>query len=216
MSNEALPEIPSLPDGIVSARADNGNGLDMHYLEAGPGDGPCLLLLHGFPELAYSWRKVMTPLAAAGYRVIAPDQRGYGRTTGWAPGYRVDLQPYGFMNLVRDALGLLWALGLDHVTSVIGHDFGSPVAAWCALLRPEVFRSVVLLSAPFPGPPAPPAKRPAGRPTSLTDALLALKPPRKHYQWYFSGETAASDMLSAARRIGRILRPSAPLLRDAR
>ena len=87
----------------------------MHVLEAGfetPGR-PCLLLLHGFPELAYSWRKVMLPLAAAGYHVVAPDQRGYGRTTGWDGGYDADLRPFRMLNLVRDALGLLSALGLS-------------------------------------------------------------------------------------------------------
>ena len=81
------------------------NGLDMHVLEAGyetPGR-PAVLLLHGFPELAYSWRKVMPALAAAGYHVIAPDQRGYGRTTGWDADYDGDLAGFRFMNLVRDA-----------------------------------------------------------------------------------------------------------------
>ena len=80
-----LPPIP-LPPTIRSRFAEDINGLRMHVLEAGfetPGR-PCILLLHGFPELAYSWRKVMPALAAAGYHVIAPDQRGYGRTTGWS------------------------------------------------------------------------------------------------------------------------------------
>jgi len=74
----------SLPQGIRSRFADNGNGLVMHVLDAGDAEKgrPCVLLLHGFPELAYSWRKVMPSLAAAGYHVIAPDQRGYGRTIG--------------------------------------------------------------------------------------------------------------------------------------
>ena len=77
----ALP----LPDGIRSRLIENVNGLTMHVLEAGyQAEGrPCLLLLHGFPELAFSWRKVMLPLAAAGFHVVAPDQRGYGGTTGW-------------------------------------------------------------------------------------------------------------------------------------
>src|SRR3954451_922714 len=79
----ALAAIP-LPSGIRSRYVDGINGLRMHVLEAGyeSKGRPCLLLLHGFPELAYSWRKVMPPLAAAGYHVLAPDQRGYGRTTG--------------------------------------------------------------------------------------------------------------------------------------
>src|SRR5580704_5101028 len=146
----------TLPAGIRSRSLDNGNGLSVHVLEAGfetPGR-PALLLLHGFPELAYSWRKVMPPLAAAGYHVIAPDQRGYGRTTGWDARYDGDLAPFRFSNLVRDALGLVSAFGYKHVDAVIGHDFGSPVAAWCALMRPDVFRAVAMMSAPFGGVPA--------------------------------------------------------------
>src|SRR5262245_41911293 len=140
-----------LPEGIGSRMIDNGNGLKMHVLEAGRGGNgqPCLLLLHGFPELAYSWRKIRLPLAAAGFHVIAPDQRGYGRTTGWDGGYDGELARFRLINLVRDALGLVAALGYPSVASVIGHDFGAPVAAWCALLRPDVFRSLVLMSAPL-------------------------------------------------------------------
>src|SRR5690349_6305999 len=129
----------------------------LHVLEAGFAEQgrPCLLLLHGFPELAYSWRKVMLPLAAAGYHVVAPDQRGYGRTTGWHAAYDGNLDPFRMPNLVEDALALLRALGHAEVAAVIGHDFGSPVAAYCALLRPDVFRRAALMSAPFPGPPVP-------------------------------------------------------------
>src|SRR6516162_2072747 len=85
----------TLPPGIRSRRIANVNGLTVHILEAGyevPGR-PAVLLLHGFPELAYSWRKVMLPLAAAGYHVLAPDQRGYGRTTGWDDSYDADPDP---------------------------------------------------------------------------------------------------------------------------
>src|SRR6188472_3733338 len=85
------------------------NGLTMHVLEAGfeAQNCPCLLLLHGFPELAYSWRKVMLPLAAAGYHVVAPDQRGYGRSGGTQVAFDADLWPYSLLNYVRDALGLV-------------------------------------------------------------------------------------------------------------
>ncbi len=126
----------------------------MHVLEAGfeTKGRPCILLLHGFPELAFSWRKVMPVLAAAGYHVIAPDQRGYGRTTGWTADYDGDLTPFSLLNLVRDALALVSAFGYRQV-DLAGHDFGSPVAAWCALIRPDVFRSVTLMSAPFGGAP---------------------------------------------------------------
>ncbi len=119
-----------LPAGIRSRFVDGVNGLRMHILEAGfePSGRPCVLLLHGFPELAYSWRKVMVPLAGAGFHVIAPDQRGYGRTTGWDPDYDGDLASFRVLNLVRDALALVSALGHRSVAGVVGHDFGSPVA----------------------------------------------------------------------------------------
>src|SRR5208337_2674786 len=125
---------PVLPAGIRSRFLDDINGLRVHLLEAGhetPGR-PCVLLLHGFPELAYSWRKVMPPLAAAGFHVVAPDLRGYGRTTGWDGAYDSDLRGFRLLNAVRDALGVIWALGHREVAGVVGHDFGSPVAAWCA------------------------------------------------------------------------------------
>src|SRR5690606_14122954 len=147
------PEV--LPQGVRSRFVNGINGLRIHVLEAGyeGKDRPCVLLLHGFPELAYSWRKVMPALAAAGYHVIAHDQRGYGRTTGWSADYDTDLTPFRPLNLVRDALGLIYALGYRHVSAVVGHDAGAGVAAWAALVRPDVFRSVVLMSAPFAGPP---------------------------------------------------------------
>ncbi len=161
MRMRALTELPPLenavlPAGIRSRFVPGVNGLRMHVLEAGfeEKDRPCILLLHGFPELAYSWRKLMVPFAAAGFHVVAPDQRGYGRTTGWDADYDGDLAPFRLLNLVRDAFGLVSALGHRSVAAVVGHDFGAPVAAWCALVRPDVFRSVALMSAPFAGPPA--------------------------------------------------------------
>lgn len=193
-------QLPALPAGIRSRYISGINGLEMHFLEAGaaaPGR-PCVLLLHGFPELAYSWRKVMLPLAAAGYHVIAPDQRGYGRTTGWDGAYDGDLASFRLLNLVRDMLGLVAALGYRSVASVVGHDFGSPVAAWCALVRPDVFRTVALMSAPFSGPPLLPFDMPGGLPAALPDPihadLAALARPRKHYQWYYSTREADADM----------------------
>jgi pimeloyl-ACP methyl ester carboxylesterase len=185
----------ALPAGIRSRFLPGINGLSMHVLEAGfetPGR-PLLLLLHGFPELAYSWRKVMLPLAAAGYHVVAPDQRGYGRTTGWVNAFDTDLRPFAFPNLVRDALGLVWALGHTSVEAVIGHDFGSPVAAWCALIRPDVFRRVVMMSAPFAGPPGLPTQTAFNVAAVLQD-LAKLPRPRKHYLWYYSTPQANANM----------------------
>src|SRR5215210_2943379 len=116
----------SLPSGIRSRFVDGVNGLRMHVLEAGfeEQDRPCVLLLHGFPELAYSWRKVMLPLADAGLHVIAPDQRGYGRTTGWDVRYDGDVGSFSLLSIVRDALALVFALGRRSVAAVVGHDFG--------------------------------------------------------------------------------------------
>ncbi|WP_218511168.1 alpha/beta fold hydrolase [Variovorax sp. dw_308] len=204
-----------LPEGVRSRFADNGNGLQMHWLEAGfeqPGQ-PLVVLLHGFPELAFSWRHQMLPLAALGFHVIAPDQRGYGRTTGWDARYdEGDLASFRMLNLVRDVLGLVFTLGHRQVAAVVGHDFGSPVAAWCALLRPDVFRSVVLMSAPFAGPPALPFDT-VGHPTparaSMADvlaALAALPRPRKHYQWYYSTPEANADMHGAIQGVHDLLR----------
>jgi pimeloyl-ACP methyl ester carboxylesterase len=201
----------TLPAGIRSRFLDDINGLRIHLLEAGhetPGR-PCVLLLHGFPELAYSWRKVMPPLAAAGFHVVAPDLRGYGRTTGWdgapAATYDSDLRGFRLLNAVRDALGVVWALGHREVAGVVGHDFGSPVAAWCALVRPDVFRSVTLMSAPFSGPPAPPAAQPREAP-DIHGALAALDRPRKHYQWYYSTRPANNDMTHCKQGVHDFLR----------
>jgi pimeloyl-ACP methyl ester carboxylesterase len=146
----------TIPAGIRARMVSNVNGLTVHALEAGfeqPGR-PAVLLLHGFPELAYSWRKVMLPIAAAGYHVIAPDQRGYGRTAGWDGSYDADPDPFRILNMVRDAIALVWALGHRSVELIAGHDAGAPVAAWAALIRPDIFRSVTILSSQFDGPPS--------------------------------------------------------------
>jgi pimeloyl-ACP methyl ester carboxylesterase len=208
----------SLPLGIRSRFVRGVNGLRMHILEAGLENRrrPCVLLLHGFPELAFSWRKVMVALASAGFYVIAPDQRGYGRTTGWDGDYDGDLRSFRLLNIVRDALGLVSALGFRSVAAVVGHDFGSPVAAWCALVRPDIFRSVVLMSAPFAGPPALPFDTTSDRPNSdreetlshigLQEALGSLDPPRKHYQWYYSTRQANADMHDCPQGVHAFLR----------
>lgn len=192
-----MPLAMALPPGIRSRFVHDINGLRMHILEAGfEGQGrPCILLLHGFPELAYSWRKVMVPLASAGFHVVAPDQRGYGHTTGWDADYNGDLSSFRILNVVRDALGLVSALGYRSIAAVVGHDFGSPVAAWCALVRSDVFRSVVLMSAPFGGPPELPFNTARDTPqraseigpssASIHEALAKLTPPRKHYHRYY-------------------------------
>jgi len=196
----------ALPAGVRSRVVPGIHGMDVHVLEAGAGAGrPCVLLLHGFPELAFSWRKVMPALAAAGFHVLAPDQRGYGRTTGWDGRYDADLAPFRMLSLVRDALALVAAFGHARVAAVVGHDFGSPVAAYCALTRPDVFRAVALLSAPFGGPPsATPARREAER-RAIAD-LAALPRPRKHYKRYYSTPGANAEMSRCRQGVHDFLR----------
>ena len=203
-----------LPDGARSRFVDNINGLRMHVLEAGDEtpERPPLLLLHGFPELAYSWRKVMMPLADAGYHVIVPDLRGYGRTTGWSSDYDTDLTPFRMLNKVRDVIGLIYAYGYRQVACVIGHDFGSPLAGWCALTRPDIFRAAVMMSAPFGGaptipfdtignPPPPPSERP-----SIHENLATLPRPRKHYQRYYTTREANENMWRAEQGLSDFIR----------
>jgi pimeloyl-ACP methyl ester carboxylesterase len=201
----ATTEIEHLSAGIRSRYLPGINGLTMHCLEAGfeTAGRPTVLLLHGFPELAYSWRKVMPPLASAGYHVIAPDQRGYGRTTGWDADYDGDLASYRMLSLVRDTLRLVAALGLRSV-DLVGHDFGSPLAALCALIRPDVFRSVALMSAPFGGIPNP-SNLPLGASNIHAD-LAALARPRKHYQWYYATREADANMRHCLQGIHAFLR----------
>jgi pimeloyl-ACP methyl ester carboxylesterase len=217
MANTTQFDASTLPVGIRSRFVHGINGLDMHLLEAGHEERgrPLILLLHGFPELAYSWRKVMLPLAAAGYHVVAPDQRGYGRTTGWDAAYDGDLASFRLLNIARDAFGLVSALGYHSVAAVIGHDFGSPVAAWCALLRPDVFHSVALMSAPFPGPPSLPfdtanedqaSGAKAAVEPDVHAALAALDRPRKHYQWFYSTRGANADMRDCPQGVHDFLR----------
>lgn len=190
-----------LPAGISSRQVETATGLNMHLLEAGDPSAPLALLLHGFPELAYSWRRVMVPLAEAGYHVVAPDQRGYGRTTGWNGDYDGDVRASSIPCLVRDVLALLEALGRSGAHSLIGHDFGSPVAAWCAMIRPDLFGRVALMSAPFGGPP--PLGSPAG---DALEALTRLPRPRKHYQRYYSTRSADGDMRNAPQGLKAFLR----------
>ncbi len=207
------PEV--LPAGIRSRFVDNVNGLRMHVLEAGfeKRSGRALLLVHGYPELAYSWRKLMPPLAAAGYHVIAPDLRGYGRTSGTDVKFDDDLAPFRTLNEVRDMLGLVSAFGYRSVDGIIGHDFGSPVSAWCSVTRPDVFKSVVLMSAPFGGTPSLPFNtadaKPAAPPAaadSIYEELAKLNPPRKHYQRYYATREANDNMWRAKQGVHAFLR----------
>jgi pimeloyl-ACP methyl ester carboxylesterase len=169
--------------------------------------------MHGFPELAYSWRHVMVPLARAGYHVIAPDLRGYGRSGGTDVTFDQDLAPFSTLNRVRDMLALVAAFGQRSIAGVVGHDFGSPTAGWCALARPDVFRSVVMMSAPFGGAPSMPVgtatagpRPPAPAARSMDEELAALSPPRQHYQTYYTTREANENMWHPPQGIHDFLR----------
>lgn len=191
-----------LPSGVRSRLVHDVNGITMHILEAGfevPGR-PLVVLLHGFPELAYSWRKVMVPLAEQGYHVVAPDVRGYGRSGGAGVSYHDDLRPFSTLNKAHDVLALVAALGHRTVAAVIGHDQGSPLAGWCALMRPDVFRSVVMMSSPFRGGPVALPFNTANEmvkpvpPNLIDEALTKLNPPRKYYMRYYATEPANENI----------------------
>lgn len=113
----------------------------MHIAEAG--EGPLVVLCHGFPESWYSWRHQLTALADAGYHVVAPDQRGYGQTDKPEP-----IESYTQLHLVGDIVGLVHALG-EETAVIAGHDWGGPVAWNAALWRPDIFRAVIGLSVPY-------------------------------------------------------------------
>ena len=205
----------TLPGIIRSRFVNEVTGITFHVLEAGfePAGRPAVLLVHGFPELGYSWRKVILPLARAGFHVLVPDQRGYGRSGGTDVTFDDDLAPFAMLNHVRDMLGIVSAFGYRQVAAVVGHDYGSPVAAWCALTRPDVFRSVALMSAPFGGAPTLPfdtvgkPPRPAAAAGRSVDAdLAALPQPRKHYQAYYATRPANENMWHAKQGIHDFLR----------
>jgi pimeloyl-ACP methyl ester carboxylesterase len=127
--------------GAITHRVVEANGIHLHIAEQG--EGPLVVLCHGFPESWYSWRHQLAALSAAGFRAVAPDMRGYGRSD------RPDaIEQYTLLHLVGDMVGLVDALGVD-LAVIAGHDWGAPVAWHAALLRPDRFRAVIGLSVPF-------------------------------------------------------------------
>lgn len=140
------------------------NGIRMHIAEQGA--GPLVVLLHGFPESWYAWRHQLGPIAAAGYRVVAPDMRGYGQTD--CP---EALDAHDIFQLTGDIVGLVNALG-ETSAVIVGHDWGALIAAYLSLFRPDLFRATVLLSVPY-GP---------RRPMNQTDWEKQTYPGKLFYQ----------------------------------
>jgi pimeloyl-ACP methyl ester carboxylesterase len=191
----------TLPAGIRSRQIDTRNGVTLHVLEAGfeVPKRRCVVLLHGFPELAYTWRNQLLPLAQAGFHVIAPDLRGYGRSAPAPVRFRDDLAPYSMLNRVGDVLSLVRELGYEKVAAIVGHDWGGPTAQWCARLRPDVFQSVVSLSTPF-------LSGGGGSASKLDEELARLPRPRKHYASHSASEQANEDMWHARQGVHDLLR----------
>jgi pimeloyl-ACP methyl ester carboxylesterase len=165
----------------IEQRTIRTNGLEVHVAEAG--QGPLVVLCHGWPECWYSWRHQLPALAQAGYRAVAPDQRGYGRTGRPEP-----IEAYDIFQLVGDIVGLVAALGEEQAV-VVGHDWGSIVASHCALLRPDIFRAVALLSVPYFQRSA------SGRPP--TDVMRFMAGESHFYQLYFQEPGLAEAELEA-------------------
>jgi pimeloyl-ACP methyl ester carboxylesterase len=127
---------------MPSSRTISANGIDIFLLEQG--EGPLVVLCHGWPELSYSWRHQISAIAAAGFHVVAPDMRGFGRTSAPA-----DIDAYSIFDLVGDMVALVAALG-EKQAVIVGHDWGAPVAWHAAMFRPDVFSAVAGLSVPPP------------------------------------------------------------------
>jgi pimeloyl-ACP methyl ester carboxylesterase len=185
----------------VTRRFVETNGIRMHVAEAGPTQGPLVVLCHGFPESWYSWRHQLVALGRAGFHAVAPDQRGYGQTT--AP---EAIDQYTLLHLVGDLVGLLDALGAP-TAAVVGHDWGAPVAWHAALLRPDRFRKVAGLSVPF-------RPRTPTRPTSAMPQTAEAV----FYQLYFQEPGVAEADLEADPRasIRKILYWASGEARDPR
>ena len=147
------------------------NGVELSYLEAG--DGPVVILAHGFPETSHSWRHQMTYLADHGYRALALDLRGYGGSSK-----PHDVASYSIMHLSGDLVALAECLEIDNAC-VVGHDWGAPVAWHCALFRPDLFVGVVGLSVPYR------AQRAHAAPTSIMSASLGGPEDESFYMVYF-------------------------------
>jgi pimeloyl-ACP methyl ester carboxylesterase len=124
------------------SRTISANGIEIFLLEQGA--GPLVVLCHGWPELSYSWRHQIPAIAAAGFHVVAPDMRGFGRTTAPA-----DIDAYSIFDTVGDMVALVAAMG-EKQAVIVGHDWGAPVAWHAALFRPDMFTAVVGLSVPPP------------------------------------------------------------------
>jgi pimeloyl-ACP methyl ester carboxylesterase len=188
----------TLPASVGARLVPNVNGLTVNMLEAGIPGLPLVLLIHGFPNLGYSWRKVMPAIANAGYYVVAPDCRGFGRTVGWDGSWDADPTPFLTLNMVRDQIALVYALGYRKVELVVGHDQGNRIAGFAAIIRPDIFARVTTISDVAEVPPSFPIAgkeaRPAYTAAELDAEFAKLNPPRRDYRAYWASRQADDDM----------------------
>lgn len=153
----------------MNQRTVSINGIQMHVAEQG--DGPLVILCHGFPDIGYSWRHQLPALAEAGYHAVAPDQRGYGSTS------RPDsVDAYNVFELASDIVGLVHALGESEAV-IVGHDWGAQVAWYCSLLRPDIFRAVAMLSVPY--------RQRTWKSPRPSDLMKRIAGDKQFYQLYF-------------------------------
>ncbi|MCJ1307935.1 hypothetical protein MMC25_001583 [Agyrium rufum] len=192
-----------LPGGVHTSYIDPPeHPLRFHTLISGSNASPngLILLLHGFPEISFSYRKILPLLGAAGYHAVAYDQRGFGRTTGWDSSKPEDLR---LLDLAGDAIAIVHALGYTTCECVIGHDFGAVGAGISATLRPDVFKRVVIMSHPLKGFPTPKTGQPQ---KDIHSDLAQLPVPRKHYKWYYSSVDEADHEMSPHQGLKEFIR----------
>jgi pimeloyl-ACP methyl ester carboxylesterase len=206
--------IQQLPHGVTSNHVNcPQTNLNIHFLESGyDASKPkkLVLLFHGYPEIAFSWRRVLPVIASSGeYHVVAPDLRGFGRTTGWDAS---DLSQFTSTTLARDAVVFVHALGYKSVHCVVGHDFGAVAASMAALMRPDLFQRLILMSHPYKSIPVLPFGTAYGEgvqpkaPVDIQSELAALSEPRKHYRFYNSTDSAGHDWLHPEQGLKSFLR----------
>ena len=203
--------VENLPKGIKSKVINDINGLDIHYLESGENkeNSELIVLLHGFPELSFSWRKILPVLSDNGYHVVAPDQRGFGSTIGADLTFTDNLSDFSNINLATDIYLFIKRLGYKKVKCIVGHDSGVGPASWLALIRPDIFSNLVIMSGPFTGPPNPiTISEDAYIPDTdkMDYDLDKLSIPRKHYQSYYRTKLANKDMMESKQGLRSFIR----------
>jgi epoxide hydrolase 4 len=182
-------DLPPSLDGVpLRERHISVQGVSLRVVEAGPEDGPLVILLHGFPEFWYGWRRQIPALARAGYRVIAPDQRGYGGSEKPA-----GVRAYRLGTLALDVVGLIQAAGVERAHAVVGHDWGAAVAWWVGIAHPERLERLVILNVPHPS-------------RSVMRAAIRTRPTQLLKSWYiFAFQLPGIPEWLLGRNRGRLL-----------